>query len=461
MVLGCGIIIVTGQGKSREKLTVNLISIDLFRQIYAIDNHMLFNGIFVMETSFRSVAGLTQRVHNLTLRILALGAVIGVALAGVAEAQTKKSDGMLVEVDVPAEEYISPTSRIFARVVTNPSAAVLAPVDAVMVMKDFKVGETVHEGELIASQDDGNLRLKLELHRLNLDMIDQRRNQIEDQIRQEGAILELLEKQVTLLTGRTERLAQLMSNQVIKRDQFEAVEIQLITAQRQYAESWGRITRLTADLKLEEIRRRQTEAERDEVRKDAGATEIRAPVTGQLIELPASRQQFMREGDVLARILSGDDFELEADIPVGFLTFLRKRNQITGIDAEGQPVKARFRVELPEENQKTATRPARFEIISPLTPALMAKGARLQLDIPKGDSRPALTVPVDAIISDQGQAIVFLVSDGLARKRMVQLGSTVGDRVEIIRGLAAGETVIIKGNENLRDGAKVKVVNTE
>jgi len=414
-----------------------------------------------MEASFRSVAGLTQRLYSLTLRILTLGAVMGVALAGAAEAQTKKSDGMLVEVDVPAEEYISPTSRIFARVVTNPPAAVLAPVDAVMVMKDFKIGETVQQGELIAAQNDGNLRLKLELHRLNLELIDQRRNQLEDQIRQEGAILELLEKQVMLLTGRTERLAQLMSNQVIKRDQLEAVEIQLITAQRQYAESRGRITKLRADLKLEEIRRRQTEAERDEVRKDAAATEIRAPVTGQLIELPASRQQFMREGDVLARILSGDDFELEADIPVGFLAFLRKRDQITGIDAEGQPVTARFRVELPEENQKTATRPARFEIISPLTPALMAKGARLQLDIPKGDGRPALTVPVDAIISDQGGAIVFLVSDGLARQRMVQLGSTVGDRVEIIRGLAAGETVIIKGNENLRDGAKVKVVNTE
>ena len=414
-----------------------------------------------METSFRFVAGLHQRMHKLTFGMLALGAVLVFSHAGTVEAQTKKSDGMLVEVDVPAEEYIAPTSRIFARVVTNPSAAVLAPVDAVMVMKDFKVGETVQQGDLIALQDDGNLRLKLELHRLNLELTDQRRSQLEDQIRQENDILELLERQVTLLTGRTERLAQLMSNQVIKRDQLEAVEIQLITAQRQYAESRGRITKLMADLKLEEIRRRQIEAERDEVRADAEATEIRAPVTGQLIGLPASRQQFMREGDVLARILSGDDFELEADIPVGLLTYLRKRDQISGLDAEGQPVRARFRVELPEENQKTATRPARFEIISPLTPALMAKGARLELEIPKGESRPALTVPVDAIISDQGRAIVFLASDGLATQRIVQLGSTVGDRVEIIRGLAPGETVIIKGNENLRDGAKVKVVNRE
>ena len=344
-----------------------------------------------METSFRFVAGLHQLMHKLTFGMLALGAVLVFSYAGTVEAQTKKSDGMLVEVDVPAEEYIAPTSRIFARVVTNPSAAVLAPVDAVMVMKDFKVGETVQQGDLIALQDDGNLRFKLELHRLNLELTDQRRSQLEDQIRQENDILELLERQVTLLTGRTERLAQLMSNQVIKRDQLEAVEIQLITAQRQYAESRGRITKLKADLELEQIRRRQIEAERDEVRADAEATEIRAPVTGQLIGLPASRQQFMREGDVLARILSGDDFELEADIPVGLLTYLRKRDQISGLDAEGQPVRARFRVELPEENQKTATRPARFEIISPLTPALMAKGARLELEIPKGESRPALT----------------------------------------------------------------------
>lgn len=414
-----------------------------------------------MDTSFRSVVRFTKHMNNLTVWIVTLATAMVLSLAGEVKAQSNRADGTFVEVDVVAEETIAPTSRLYARVVTNPSAAVLAPVNAVMMMKDFKVGEFVEKGELIAAQNDEDLNYKLELHQLNLEMTDQRLTQLDEQILQETVVLDLNEMQVKLLKGRTERFNQLMSNQVIKRDQLEAVEIQLITAQRQYAESRGRIMKLKADLKLEQIKRRQIEVERDEIKADAETTKIHAPVTGQLIELPVSRQQFMREGDVLARILSGDDFEVEADIPVGFLTYLRGRDLISGIDAEGQPVKSRFRVELPEENQKTATRPVRFEILSPLTPALMAKDARLQLDIPKGESRPALTVLVDAIISDQGQAVVFVVMDGLAIERQVQLGSTIGDRVEIVSGLAADEVVIIKGNENLRDGAKVKIVTVE
>ncbi|XDZ65770.1 efflux RND transporter periplasmic adaptor subunit [Alphaproteobacteria bacterium LSUCC0684] len=400
---------------------------------------------------------MTMIVQHFRHRMLALALLMGLGLILPAAAQTQRDT--LVEVDVAAMEHIAPTSRIYARIVTHPPAAVLASVDAVMTMADLKIGKFVKKGELIATQDDRDLRLKLELYRLNLDMISQRIAQLNDQIRQESRVRDLLEKQVTLLMGRAERLSQLMSNQVIKRDQFEAVEIQLLTAQRQYAESTGRIMKLETDLSLEQIKRRQTEVEKDEISADLKETEIRAPVAGQLIEVPASRQRFMREGDVLARILSGDDYEIEADIPVGVLAYLRGRENIAGMDAEGQPVTTRFRVELPEENQKTATRPVRFDITSPLTSAMMADGARLQLDIPKGSPRPAITVPVDAIISDQGQAIVFVAQEGVASRRIVQLGTATGARVEISGGLAEGEAVIVKGNENLRNGAKIKIVN--
>jgi len=390
-----------------------------------------------------------------------MGAILalGLAVAGSATAQTQgRKDGTLVEVDIAATTDIAPTSRIYAQIVTNPPAAVLAPIDAVMTLEDLKIGTFVEKGTLIATQQTDDLRLKLQQQRLNLEMTGQRLAQLDDQIRKEKTILALLSRQAVLLEDRTKRLAQLMNNQVIKRDQFEAVEIQLLTARRQSAESQGRIMKLEADQALEQIKRRQTEADIADIKADLAAADIRAVVAGQLIELPAARQKFTREGEVLARILSPEDYEIEADIPIGLLAFLRTRIKVTGIDADGQPVQSVFRAELPEENQKTATRPVRLEIASGLTPAMRADGARVQLDIPSSLSRTALTVPVDAIISDQDQTLVYVAEDGTASRREVRLGATLRDRVEITAGLAAGEAVIIKGNENLRDGAKIKIV---
>ncbi|NBR39997.1 MAG: hypothetical protein EBT93_11375 [Alphaproteobacteria bacterium] len=107
-----------------------------------------------MDTSFRSVVRFTKHMNNLTVWIVTLATAMVLSLAGEVKAQSNRADGTFVEVDVVAEETIAPTSRLYARVVTNPSAAVLAPVNAVMVMKDFKVGEFVEKGELIATQND-------------------------------------------------------------------------------------------------------------------------------------------------------------------------------------------------------------------------------------------------------------------------------------------------------------------
>jgi multidrug efflux pump subunit AcrA (membrane-fusion protein) len=52
---------------------------------------------------------------------------------------------------------------------------------------------------------------------------------------------------------------------------------------------------------------------------------------------------------------------------------------------------------------------------------------------------------------------VFAVNQNVAKRRSVQTGAILGDRVEITSGLAAGDLVITRGGFNVKEGDKVNV----
>jgi RND family efflux transporter MFP subunit len=70
-------------------------------------------------------------------------------------------------------------------------------------------------------------------------------------------------------------------------------------------------------------------------------------------------------------------------------------------------------------------------------------------------------VPRGALVRRSGQLVLFVVEgsgDSLhAAKRSVQLGRQIGDQIEILGGIAAGERVVIDGVFALRDGAAVVI----
>jgi membrane fusion protein (multidrug efflux system) len=78
------------------------------------------------------------------------------------------------------------------------------------------------------------------------------------------------------------------------------------------------------------------------------------------------------------------------------------------------------------------------------------------------ESHPsALAVPYDAVlVRPNGDKIVFTVSGGTAAAYKVTTGIETNSEIELTGGLSEGDSVIVMGQENLKDGAMVKVMNT-
>jgi len=68
----------------------------------------------------------------------------------------------------------------------------------------------------------------------------------------------------------------------------------------------------------------------------------------------------------------------------------------------------------------------------------------------------AVTIPEGAVTRDDGRDVVFVVREGRAERRAVNVGNTDGDAVVVLSGIAPGESVVVEGPDGLADGDRVE-----
>ncbi len=99
-----------------------------------------------------------------------------------------------------------------------------------------------------------------------------------------------------------------------------------------------------------------------------------------------------------------------------------------------------FPMELEVENEDLALRP----------------GMSSQVVLDESQARPVLAVPQNAVMKNNGYSFIYVVETGIAHKRIVELGRSFKNDVEIISGLSLGEKVVIVG-QGLLEGEEIPV----
>lgn len=115
--------------------------------------------------------------------------------------------------------------------------------------------------------------------------------------------------------------------------------------------------------------------------------------------------------------------------------------QVSAIDTRVDPVSRAFRVRARLPNNDRALPVGMF--------------MRLELAL---DSRRSVVVPEEALLLERGQPNVYLVVDGKAVKRPITVGLRRDGMVEVTEGVAAGDVVVARGIQSLRDGAVVNII---
>ena len=86
-------------------------------------------------------------------------------------------------------------------------------------------------------------------------------------------------------------------------------------------------------------------------------------------------------------------------------------------------------------------------------------GTYLNVSVNMGKSGKSLMIPRDAIVSSVKDPSVYVLAGNTAKLVKITTGRTINSDLEVLGGLNQGDKVVTSGQINLTDGAKVSVIN--
>ena len=377
---------------------------------------------------------LRQRPEARRTQRLALGGVTALLLAAaplapVTAPAAAQEQAQLVRVDSVQEQPMTQTVEVIGRLVPRRAGAVAARIDAAVDRVLVEVGDRVEQGQIIAVLEPESLKA--------------RRDQAAGRLAVAFAQHKTKEAELVLSRQELKRLEGLKTSAAFSQARYEDAKQAVAIAAAEVAEAESASVTARADLELAEINLKYAE--------------IRAPFGGVITERMIEAGAYVQVGDDAVRIVGDEELELEADVP-----FQRLSGLVPGVEIDvelddGTQHKARVRAIVPDENPLTRTRAVRFIPAFGETRKPLAANQSVTLLIPMGRPRSVLTVHKDAITKRGPASLVHVVSNGSVSIRPVTLGEAVGSRFEIVGGLNQGDVVVVRGNERLRDGQKVRV----
>jgi Cu(I)/Ag(I) efflux system membrane fusion protein len=169
---------------------------------------------------------------------------------------------------------------------------------------------------------------------------------------------------------------------------------------------------------------------------------LRAPYGGYVIEKPVLLGQRVMPGDPLYKIADLTVVWLEGEIFERDLPAIHVGGEATATFQALPAVERRGRIAYiyPTLNSETRTARVRVELANPDLALKPGMYATLQVS---GRVAQGLSVPRSAVLATGRRNLVFQKApDGRFVPRDVELGLAVDDRVQILRGLTAGDTVV-------------------
>lgn len=188
-------------------------------------------------------------------------------------------------------------------------------------------------------------------------------------------------------------------------------------------------------------------------------TTIRAEVAGTVLTRNAEPGDLVQPGRVLFEIARTGDTEVVVPLDEKNLEVLAIGQAAMCIaDAyPGSPFPAKVSFIAPSVDPQRGTVDIRLAV-KPV-PGFLRQGMTVSVNVETGRRGRAIVVPNDALVAEDGQrAALWLVVNGRATRRQVQLGLRGLTQTEVTAGLQAGDRVLADGQAALAQGDRVRVV---
>jgi RND family efflux transporter MFP subunit len=195
-------------------------------------------------------------------------------------------------------------------------------------------------------------------------------------------------------------------------------------------------------------------ARRDTARKTLDDMVLRAPFAGTIAERLTEAGEFVNTAKGVARLVATETLRLLVHVPETDVAHIHAAQAVTFTVPAFPNASFKGTVKHIGAALRDAARDLAIEVEvqngdGRLKPGMYAQG-RIALE-----DEATLTIPAKALRVDDTTHKVFVVNDGSIEERVVEVGETKGDAVEIRRGVDRGEAVVLAPGAEATDGMKV------
>lgn len=381
----------------------------------------------------------------LLLRLLSINSSVNLSRLHIAEVKR----GNLVR-------DVSVQGRVVAAV--SPTLYALA---AGTVTLAINAGDKVQKDQVLAEVFSPELNNKLEQERAtvqSLDIevqrssIDSRKQQLNTQklldqaeIDRVAAAREVQRNQQSFEKGATSELAVLRAKDVLAKAELEAANAR---------KDVGLVHEsLDFELRTKGYARDKQKLLVADLERQVDALKIRSPVNGQVGTLLVAQKANVAANAPLLSVVDLSAFEVEVQIPETYAHDLGI-GMLADINVGTNTVKGEVSAISPEVVNGQVTGRVRF---ADKVPEGLRQNQRLNTRILLDEHPNVLIVERGPFVDSSGGRFAYVLKDGVAEKRQIEIGATALGAVEIVSGVNAGEHIVISGSDVFNDAAQVSV----
>ncbi len=386
---------------------------------------------------------------------------------GGARWQSKKK-APLVQVVAARKAPISKTLEVTGEVVATQTVTLRATVEGPIAFCPWREGDRAKKGERLIEIDRPLYREEVQAAQAALDvakakLADLKAGTRPEEIAQARETVKQLEECAGFAKSDLDRIEKMVRSGSLAGEAMEEARVAYVKCQTDLAAARTRLAMLEAgptktEVAVQEALAQEAAAGLQVAKATLMECVIRAPFPAVIAQVHVRPGDLATPGDPLVTVFDPTSLVVRFAVPEQASETIRREQPVTvrfdayaGRALAGQVV--RLYPNLAPESRTRTVEAAVAGDAPALMPGLFARVEVVLATVPDATVVPQSAVLVNA----KGERVLFVVKDGRAHQRKIVTGIEQASLVQVIEGVNAGEPVAVAGNENLKDGAAVRL----
>ncbi len=181
-----------------------------------------------------------------------------------------------------------------------------------------------------------------------------------------------------------------------------------------------------------------------------------SPIDGYVAERTADLGEYVSPTTKVATVVRTNPLRIRIDIPEQAISAVTVGQSVSVTTSAWPDKNFSGRIARISPNVTASSRTLSVEADIENSGGALKPGQFATVRILQSHSEPAVLIPARAVRTESGVSRVFVIKDGHAEQRLVQVGQSESDLVEVKSGVGAGEQVATSNVEQLSDGIAVR-----